>query len=466
MPDRDAYPILPGALADKPTLSLTDRLRGRRLRMPWSVPDAMFHEPFVRRKTLIGEMIFIGDPVLAKHVLVDKAANYPKAPLELRMFSALFGQGLLGIDGDLWRKHRRTMAPAFDPRSVAGYAPAMAGCTEHFLQRWDELPDGSVVDAAEEMTALTLSIIARTMFHEAGQGLETLIARTLDDTPDLADFNLLDLLPVVWKFRMAARETRMAALFRPLDGAIAEMITAREASADPPDDLLSRLIAARDETTGAGLSAREVRDEVITIFMAGHETTATAMAWAWFLLAKHPHEAARLHAELDQVLGGRTPGQADIASLPFTRRLVDECLRLFPPAPGMSARIAAAPDMLGETPVKTGTYMVLAPWVQQRHRQTWDEPERFEPDRFLPERSEGRPRLATMPFGAGPRVCIGQMLAVNEIILILATVAQHYALDLVSDAPVKLHHNVTLRPRGGLPMRLRRRTRAAALAAE
>lgn len=464
-PASDPAPVLPGALADKPTLALKDRLRGRRLRMPWSVPDEMFHQPLVHRKSLIGEMYFIGDPTLAKQVLVDKAANYPKAALELRMFAALFGQGLLGIDGDLWRKHRRTMAPAFDPRAVASYAPAMAGCAERLVQRWDSLPDGQVVDAADEMTALTLSIIARTMFHEEGEGLEALITRTLEDTPDLTDFNILDVLPVIWKFRMAAREKRMAALFRPLDEAIAGMIAAREASQDAPNDLLSRLIAARDETTGSGLSAQEVRDEVITIFMAGHETTATAMAWVWYLLAKHPHEEARLHAELDQVLGARTPGQADIAELPFTRRLVDECLRLFPPAPGISARVAAGPDTLGGTPVKAGAYMVLAPWVLQRHRQVWDEPERFDPDRFLPERSEGRPRLATMPFGAGPRVCIGQLLAVNEIVLILATVAQHYALDLASDAPVKLHHNVTLRPRGGLPMRLRRRPRAAAAAA-
>jgi len=467
MPDRDAYPVLPGALAGRPKLPLKDRLRGRRLGMPWSMPDEVFHQPLVHKRGLIGDLYFIGDPALARQVLVENAANYPKAALELRLFSALFGQGLLGIDGDLWRKHRRTMAPAFDPRAVATYGPAMAECSEAFVRRWDALPDGQVVDAAEEMTGLTLSIIARTMFHREGEGLEPLIMKTLEDTPQLSDFNVLDVLPLVWRLRMKARERRMAALFRPLDGAIADMIAAREASAAPPNDLLSRLIAARDETTGAGLTAQEIRDEVITIFMAGHETTATAMAWVWFLLAKHPAEQARLHAELDQVLAGRTPGQADIADLPFTRRLVDECLRLFPPAPGMSARVAAAPDVLGGRAVKAGAYMVLAPWVLQRHRRTWEDPERFDPNRFLPERSEGRARLATMPFGAGPRVCIGQLLAVNEIILILATMAQHYVLELASDAPVELHHNVTLRPKGGLPMRLRRRARAtAAVAAE
>ena len=459
MPDRDASPtppILPGALAHKPTPSLKDRLRGRRVRMPWNLPDEVFHQPLVYRRGLIGDMYFIGDPALAKHVLIDKVANYPKAPLELRLFSALFGQGLVGIDGDLWRKHRRTMAPAFDPRSVASYAPAMAGCAEAFVRRWEALPDGTVVDAAEEMTTLTLSIIARTMFHEEGEALEAPISQVLQNTLDLADFNILDLLPVIGTLRMDAREKRMAALFRPLDAAIAGMITAREASQDAPNDLLSRLIAARDETTGAGLSAREVRDEVITIFMAGHETTATAMAWVWYLLARHPHERARLQAELDQVLGGRTPGQADIAALPFTRRLVDECLRLFPPAPGMSARVAAGPDVLGDIPVKAGAYMILAPWVLQRHRTVWEDPERFDPDRFTKERAEDKVhRYAWMPFGGGVHKCIGLYFAQMEIKTIMHNMLLHYEWSVPDDYVWKLDNSTLPVPKDRLPVRVR-----------
>lgn len=467
MPASDTAPVLPGALGTAPKLSLGDRLRGKRLGMPWSIPDPAFEAAVVHSKTLIGQIFWIGDPALAKQVLVDKVANYPKAAVELRLFSALFGQGLLGIDGELWRSHRRIMAPAFSPQSVASYAPAMAGCSEAFMARWRGLADGAVLDISEEMTALTLTIIAQTMFSGEGAELEAVIHEMLKGAPQFNDFNILDFIPGPRALRMRARETRMAALFRPLDDAIAGMIAHRAATADPPNDLLTRLIAARDSETGAGLSAREIRDEVITIFMAGHETTATAMTWIWYLLAMHPHEADRLHAELDAVLGGRTPGQDDLAALPFTRRLVDEALRLFPPAPGISARVAKAADELDGVPVPKGAYMVVAPWVLQRHRRTWQEPERFDPDRFLPENSQGRPRLATMPFGAGPRVCIGQMLAVNEIVLILATLAQHHAFDLASERPVELRHNVTLRPKDGLPMRLRRRARpAAAVAAE
>lgn len=462
-----AFPTLPGALADKPRFTFWDLVRGNRRGMPWSMPDEIYELPILTQKSLIGDIVYIGDAELAKRVLIDRAADYPKAAIELRMFSALFGQGLLGIDGELWKKHRRTMAPAFDPRSVAGYAAAMSQTSEEFLRRWGNLEDGAVVDVSEDMTDLTLGIIAKTMFSGEGEALEPVIKAILEGTPQFSDFNLFDMLPGTRTLRMRERERRMKALFRPLDEAIAAMIARREARPDAPNDLLSRLIAARDADTGRAFTAKEVRDELITIFIAGHETTATAMTWIWFLLAMHPQERARLHEELDRVLGGRAPSHDDLPKLPFTRRVLDEALRVLPPTPGISARVARVADEMGGTKVKAGAYIVVAPWVLQRHRKTWQDPERFDPDRWLPERSEGRPRLASMPFGAGPRVCIGQRLAETEIMLILATLAQHYELDLASAEPVRFKHNVTIRPIGGLPMTVRRRDRApAAVAAE
>ncbi|MFC3067719.1 cytochrome P450 [Phenylobacterium soli] len=460
-------PVLPGALTDKPPFTFWDLIRGKRRGMPWSMPDEIYEQPVLLQKSLIGDIVYVGDPELAKQVMIDRPADYPKAEIELRMFSALFGQGLLGLDGEAWRKHRRTMAPAFDPRSVAGYAPAMAESSEAFVQRWGNLEDGAVVEVSGDMTDLTLAIIARTMFSGEGEALEPVIKAILDRAPQFSDFNLFDMLPGTRAIRMAERERRMQTLFAPLDEAVAAMIARREGRADAPNDLLSRLIAARDAETGLAFTPREVRDELITIFIAGHETTATAMTWIWYLLARHPQERARLHEELDRVLGGRRPTGADLADLPFARRVVEESLRLLPPTPGISARVARREDDLGGVKVRAGAYVVVAPWVLQRHRRTWPEAERFDPDRWLPERSEGRPRLAAMPFGAGPRVCIGQRLAETEIQLIMATLAQHYELDLASDAPVKLRHNVTIRPVGGLPMKVRRRERApAAVAAE
>lgn len=463
----DAAPRLPGALADKPSFTFLDLIRGKRRGMPWSMPDEIYERPVLKQKSLIGDIVYVGDPDLAKHVLIDRAADYPKAQIELRMFSALFGQGLLGLDGEVWRKHRRTMAPAFDPRSVAGYAAAMADSSEAFVERWGNLEDGAVVDVSEDMTDLTLAIIARTMFSGEGEALEPVIKAILDGAPQFSDFNLFDMLPGARGLRMAERERRMKALFQPLDEAMAAMIARRENRADAPNDLLSRLIAARDAETGLAFTAREVRDELITIFIAGHETTATAMTWIWYLLAMHPQERARLHEELDRTLAGRTPTHDDLPNLPLTRRVVEESLRILPPTPGISARVARSDDEMAGVKVKAGAYVVVAPWVLQRHRRTWPDPERFDPDRWLPERSQGRPRLASMPFGAGPRVCIGQRLAETEILLILATLAQHYELDLASAEPVRFKHNVTIRPVGGLPMTVRRRgPAAAAVAAE
>jgi cytochrome P450 len=438
-------------------------VRGKGLQMPWIAPDEAYDAPVAVRKAPFVEMVFVGDPEIARRILIEEPARFPKAEMELKFFAAIFGEGLLGIDGELWRTHRRIMAPAFAPASVASYAPAMTCCAEAFAEAKSGLPDGAVVDVSSEMTDLTLSIIAQTMFSGDGQAVEPLIRDALASAPLFDDVNLFDFAPVVRDLRMCARERRMAKVFGPLDRAIEAMIAAREAAARPPEDLLSRLIAARDDA-GGRLSAAEVRDEVITIFVAGHETTATALTWTWYMLARHPWARALLHEELAQVLGGRAPAQADIPSLVYARRVVDETLRLLPPAPTISARVAAEACELGGRKVRKGAYVLVAPWVIQRHTRTWEDPERFDPDRFAPERSEGRPRLAAMPFGAGPHVCIGQRLAVNEVVLVLATLAQRYAFDLASDTPVELVANVTIRPRGGLPMRLTRRSPAPAAA--
>lgn len=445
-----APPVLAGALSLVVTPTFIQRLTGK-VGFPDRLPADCYEKPIVDFKGLGGRAVVVGDPQAAKHVLLDRVSHYPKSEMERRFFIALFGGGLLGIEGDLWRTHRRIMAPAFSPSSVASYAPAMAGASEDFAANWAKLPEGAAIDASTEMTALTLQIISRTMFST--DDLVDLIGKTMVDGFEAQDFNLLDILPVVGPARMKAREAKMAAIFRPLDAEIARMITEREQRlADGPQDLLARLIAAKDDDTGAKLTAAEVRDEVITIFIAGHETTATAMGWLWYVLSQHPEVEARLHEELDRVLGGRTPGQDDIANLPYTRRVVDETMRLFPPAPGISNRIATEDDEVGGMKVKRGTNIVIFPWILHRHRTLWDDPERFDPDRFLPERSVGRHRFAYMPFGAGPRICIGQMMAVNEIILILATLAQKFRLRLVPGTNVKLKQNITLRPLHGLPM--------------
>jgi cytochrome P450 len=377
--------------------------------------------------------------------------------MEQRFFRALFGDGLLSSEGEKWRSHRRIMAPSFDPRSVASYAPAMTESSVELADAWDRLPPGTEIDASSEMTNVTLQIICRAMFSRDGGEMATMTGSALSRGADEAfNFNLLDILPIIGPRRIAKKVKLMGEIFAPMDGAIGRLVEARRA--DPrTTDLLGRLVAALDEETGAKLSPAEVRDEVLTIFVAGHETTASAMTFVWYVLSQLPEWEAKLHAELDAVLGGQPPTEADIPKLALTRRIIEETMRLYPPAPGLSARVALEADEVAGARIPKGGTVVVSSWVLHRHRLLWDNPERFDPDRFLPERSAGRPRFAYLPFGGGPRVCIGQVLAMTEATLILATLAQRYRLRLRPGHKVTIQSRVTIRPRDGLPMTLERR---------
>ena len=459
---RAPAPILPG-LADTRGLTGEAARRARKQRVYNNIPDRCFEEPVVFLRGITGGALVVGDPAGVKRVLVDNVANYPRGEMQLRMFRLLFGEGLLGTDGDLWRRHRRIMAPAFDPRSVASYGPAITRACESFYARWDAAPEGEVMDVGADMSRLALGIIAGTMFSADTDEVIGLVADTMKDGFDFDDFNILDILPIVGGWRMRRREQRMAAKFRPLDAAISRLIAARrEAPAGASADLLSRLTTARGEAGDGALSDREIRDEVITIFIAGHETTAQALSWTWYLLSQHPAVEARLHAELGEVLGGRTPTQDDLPKLAYTRRVIEESMRIYPTAPAFANRVALADDEICGFKVKKGTSIAIAPWLLHHHRRLWDEPNRFDPDRFLPERSAGRHRFAYLPFGAGPRVCIGQMLAMNEAVLILASLAARYQLRLAPGQVVQPQANITLRPKHGLKMTLEHRRSAAA----
>jgi cytochrome P450 len=425
-----------------------------------NLPAAAYERLIWRTGGLFNRAILVNDPAALRRLLIDNVGNYPKTALERRFFRAIFGDGLLSSDGETWRTHRKIMAPSFDPRSVASYASTMAEAAAAFGETWAKLGDGVEVDVSADMTALTLEIISKTMFSADAGEMTGATGLALQQSQDEAfNFNLLDLLPVIGPMRLAAKERLMGQIFAPMDGALNRLIEQRRA--DPGRlDLLGRLVAALDEDTGAGLTAKEVRDEVLTIFVAGHETTASAMTFVWYILSQFPEWEAKLHAELDTVLGGRTPSEADLPNLVLTRRIIEETMRLYPPAPGLSARSAIQADELGGEKISAGSTIVVSSWVLHRHRKLWDHPERFDPDRFSPERSEGRPRFAYLPFGGGPRVCIGQMLAMTEATLILATLAQRFRPRLRPGYQVEIQHRVTIRPRGGLPMRLETRQRS------
>jgi cytochrome P450 len=424
-----------------------------------------FEQPVLVWKSPFGRTVMVHDPDAIRRVLLDNVANYPKEEMSNRIFTSMFGEGLLSAQPDMWKKHRRIMAPAFAPAATASYASAMSSAGQAFAERWAQRPDPEV-DIAEEMKAVTLRIICETMFSSDAPELVALAGTALGFTRDALNFGILDLAPVIGPMRMKAKMAALHADFAGMDGAIYRMIAERRANLEgAPNDLLTRLIAAKDPEGGPGLSDQEIRDELVTIFEAGHETTAVALTFTWYLLAHHPEVEAKLHAELDRVLGGRTAEAKDLEALTYTRQVIEEAMRLYPPAPAVTGRRAVAADQLGEVAVAPGDRLLISTWVLHRHRKLWGEdPERFDPERFSAENSAARHRFAYMPFGAGPRICIGMGMAMQEAVIILATLAQRFRPRMVNPQDVKISARITIAPEGGLKMRLERRETAKAAA--
>jgi cytochrome P450 len=411
----------------------------------------------LERRLLWRRTFFVNEPGAIKHVLLDNAANYHKTEITRRLLEPGLGRGLLTSEGETWRRHRRIMAPSFDHRSIVSYAPIMTEIAEKLLSDWDTLRGRAELDIAAAMMHATLLIISRTMFSSDSDGIVDLVENGVHRYQAEVRPGLVDILGLP---RWLSSSHRAGAIFTEFDKEIDRLIGARGRAGDAqPKDLLARLIAARDEETGGGMTAQEVRDQVVTIFMAGHETTAVALTWTWYLLSQHPAVAAKLDAELVAVLGGRTPRHEDLAKLPYARMVIEESMRLYPPAHTLS-RVAIADDEVLGHRIRKGAQVLIVPWLLHRNAKLWQEPLRFDPERFAPERTARRHRFAYIPFGAGPRICIGAAFAMAEAMLILATLAQRYRLRLKPGFPVEPQGLITLRPRHGMQMVLERRARS------
>lgn len=396
----------------------------------------------------------INDPDGIRRVLRDHAANYPKSPILRRILVPSLGQGLVTSEGETWRRHRLLIAPCFDRHHLAAYASIMTAAARDLAAEWSQLAPGTVVDVSAAMMTLTAQIICRTMFSTDAGDIVGLFEASVEALQVAAQPNLLDLLgapePIAGCFRLRRVQREMA----PLDAAINRLIAARLAAPTLGSDLLGTLLSARDDATGQGLSSDEVRDELVTFFLAGHETTALALTWTWYLLSLHPAAEAKLQEELREVLGSRTPTQEDAERLVYTRMVLQESLRLYPPAYSISSRRAVADDEVSGTRIPKGSYVFVMPWVLHRHRSLWKDPERFDPERFEPEASAARNRYAYLPFSAGPRVCIGAGFAMLEATLLLATLAQRFQPRLAPGFPVVPQGLVTLRAAHGMRMTL------------
>ena len=411
-----------------------------------------YEQDVVHRKVLGNHLFIVSEPNAVKRVLLDNGANYHKTEMTRRILEPGLGKGLITLEGDTWKAHRRTMAPAFDVRSVAGYTPIMTAAAEELLAAWRLLDTNTSVDVADAMMEVTLKIISRTMFSSDSDDIMSVMSHAAGRYQETVRPNVLDLFgfpdTIAGWGRRKASSRAFAEFDRVIDGLIESRV---KNSGNAPKDLLARLIAARDEQTGNGMSAQEVRDHIITMFMAGHETTSMVMTWAWFLLSQHPQVETKLHAELDAVLGGRAPVHDDLPKLTYTRMVIDETMRIYPAVPAIERECMAA-DTLAGVDIPKGALVLICPWVVHRHLKLWKDPGKFDPERFSPEQSATRSRFAFLPFSSGKRICIGAAFATAEATILLASLAQHFSLRLVDGHRVEPQGLITLRARYGMKM--------------
>jgi len=393
--------------------------------------------------------IFVNHPDLIEEVLVTNARKYSKGRV-LRANRHVFGEGLLTSEGEFWLRQRRLAQPAFHRARIASYGGTMVEYTERMLDGWR---GGEERDAHREMMRLTLQIVGKTLFdadverdaQEVGKSLELLLEIG-------ANFRRAIFVPHWLPTPANLRVKReVAQIVKILYRIIAE----RRASGRDAGDLLSMLLAAQDED-GSRMTDRQLRDETITLFLAGHETTASTLSWTWWLLAQNPGVEAKLHAELDAVLGDRAPSLDDLPKLVYSGHVITESLRLYPAAWGM-ARLVVEDHEIGGYPATKGMGVAMAQWVVHRDPRWYDAPEEFRPERWEGDLMKRLPRFAYFPFGGGPRQCIGNTFAVMEATLILATVARKFRLRLVANHPVAPLASITLRPRHGVRVTLESR---------
>ncbi|MGB7848637.1 MAG: cytochrome P450, partial [Candidatus Acidiferrum sp.] len=383
-------------------------------------------------------------------VIVNNAHKFIKGRV-LRANRHIFGNGLLTSEGDFWLRQRRMMQPAFHRSRIANYASTMTACATHLLESWKP---HQPVDLHDAMMRLTLQVVGKTLFSTDVERDAPQVGETLHVLLEYAtDFRRLMVTPK-WLPTKMNRDANRAV--RQLNAIIDRIIQQRRQSNEDTGDLLSMLLHAQDDD-GSRMTDQQLRDEALTLFLAGHETTASTLSWTWWLLAQHPCVEEKLHAELDSVLQGRTPALDDLPQLTYTSHILSESLRLYPPAWAI-ARLAIEDHELAGYPVPKGTGIAAIPWVIHRDPRWYDSPDLFNPDRWEGDLLKKIPRFAYLPFSSGPRQCIGNSFALMEATLVLATIAQKFRFNLLPGHPVLPLASITLRPRHGLHVQVESRT--------
>ena len=419
---------------------------------------AHFERPILSGRGLLGIGAVVSHPPSIRRVLLDNAANYRKDALQKRVLAPGLSDGLLTVEGEAWKVQRRAISPMFTPRIVHAFAPAMAAKAEQMADRWARLRPGRVIDAHKHMARVTLDILGETIFSDGlGHDPDEFMAAMSHFFISIGTLDPADLLDFPeWVPRLGQIRSRSSIQFfeKAVDGIVTRRKTQLATGLGPPKDLLTLLLKANDPDTGTGLSDEDVRANIITFIGAGHETTANALTWSLFLLSLAPEWRARLGAEADRELDGPIETAAD--RLVETRAVIEEAMRLYPPVASLS-REAIGPDDLCGRRIRKGSLIIVSPYVLHRHETLWDDPGAFDPSRFLPGAREKIDRYAYLPFGVGPRICIGASFAMQEAIIVLATIMRRFELTPVEGFAVEPVQRITLRPRDGMLLALNRR---------
>ena len=435
----------PGPRAHFPGHTLIEFARRR---LPFLVESAEKYGDIVFFKVGNERIYLVNHPDLIREILVTNQKNFTKSRALVRAKKVL-GEGLLTSEGEFHLRQRRLAQAAFHRDRIARYAESMVACAQRTRSRWN---GGEILDVHDEMMKLTLAIVAQTLFSADVEGEAAEIGAALTTT--FAAFNIgilpfseiLERLPLPYMKRFISARAR-------LDATIYRIIDARRASGEDKGDLLSMLLLAQDTEADDGvMSDLQIRDEAMTIFLAGHETTANALTWTWYLLSQHPEVEARFHHELEMI-GDRLPTPDDFSRLAYARMILAESMRLYPPAWAVGRR-AIADFELGGYRIPARSMVLMSQYITHRDPRFYPAPERFDPDRWLPDAAGSRPKFAYFPFGGGTRICIGEHFAWMEGVLVLATLGQKFRLRYVGATKPDIDPRITLRPRDGMPMRI------------
>jgi cytochrome P450 len=416
-----------------------------------ALPKQVFEEPLIRARYAGMDLVWVSAPDLLEAIFLKEYEQFSKAPLERRVLGPLIGEGILTSEGADWRWQRKISAPLFRYSELLEYVPIMVGTADEQLARWRQLAPGSNTDIEADMTATTFDVVSRTVLAGCDARDGAIIQRAgrafLDHSTWAISYATLGIPEWLWhpgKRRMlsAAREEREA---------VARLVARRHKDQQPGDDLLSRLLAARHPESKEPMTEEKLVDNLLTFLAAGHETTAKVLTWALYLLARAPEWQELVRGEARSIAGARAITGADIEKLAVTQRVIKETMRLYPPAPVLT-RVATEDITVGTFQIAKDTLIVIPIYATHRHRAYWEDPDRFDPDRFLPEHEAGRPRAQFMPFGYGPRTCIGSAFAMIEATAILATLVRGARFDWDGKLEPEPEARVTLRPRGGMPL--------------